>query len=134
MACFCVHGADAEANRNFALTGLRDLNSDKNLQRGAVKEEEITEDGFTKREAEEQDPSMKVGASVNNKQNAFPKARDKLPATSNHRKPPQQFRRSRSKNNRKLIKKNKKKKKKNKPSILHKIKSFFVRKITRLFR
>lgn len=104
----------AEASRNFALTRLKDLNSDNNLQRWAAKEEEIIEDGFTKREAEEQDPSMKVGASVNNRQNAFPKARDKLPATSNHRKPPQQFRRSRSKNNRKLIKKKKKKK----PSIV----------------
>jgi len=96
------------------------------LQRRTVKEEEIIEDGLTKRDREEQDPSMKVGASVNNRQNA---ARDKIPATSNHRKPSQQYRRSRSKNNRKLIKKQKKK-----PSILHKIKSFFVRKITRLFR
>jgi hypothetical protein len=67
------------------------------LQRRAVKKEEITEDGFTKREAEEQDPSMKVGASVNNKQNTFPIARDKLPATSNQRKPPQEFRKSRIK-------------------------------------
>jgi hypothetical protein len=66
------------------------------LQRRAVKKEEITEDGFTKREAEEQDPSMKVGASVNNKQNTFPIARDKLPATSNQRKP-QEFRKSRIK-------------------------------------
>lgn len=117
----------AEASQNLALTRMKDFNSHSKLQRRGLHKEKKIRDGFTKRKAEEQVPSIKVGASVNNRWNTSPKAQAKL-TKSDQGKPPQQFGRSRSKNrfnNRKLIKKKK-------LSILHKIKGF-VRKITRFF-
>ncbi|KAK4584534.1 hypothetical protein RGQ29_022307 [Quercus rubra] len=107
----------AEASQNLALTRMKDFNSHSKLQRRGLNKEKKIRDGFTKRKAEEQVPSIKVGAS----------ARAKI-TKSDQGKPPQQFGRSRSKNrfnNRKSIKKKK-------LSILHKIKGF-VRKITRFF-
>ncbi|KAG6729302.1 hypothetical protein I3843_01G020100 [Carya illinoinensis] len=105
----------AQASQNLALTRLKDSNPDSKL--GA---------GFTKQEAEKQNPSKKLGGSVDDRRNAFIKAQAKPHAPSNHGKPPQQFRRSKSNNNKRPLKK--------KASILQKIRIFISRKITRLFR
>jgi hypothetical protein len=74
------------------------------LQRRGLKEEKKIRDGFTKREAEEQVPSIRVRAPVNKRWKAFPKTRAK-PTMSDQGKPPQQFGRSSSNNNKKFKKK-----------------------------
>ncbi|KAK7858391.1 hypothetical protein CFP56_012243 [Quercus suber] len=73
---------------------MKDFNSHSKLQRRGLNKEKKIRDGFTKRKAEEQVPSIKVGASVNNRRNTAPKARAKL-TKSDQGKPPQQFGRSR---------------------------------------
>ncbi|KAL4644882.1 hypothetical protein ACB092_02G196200, partial [Castanea dentata] len=84
----------AEASQNLALTRMKDFSSHSKLQRRGLHEEKKIWDGFTKRKAEEQVPSIKVGASVNNRWNTSPKAQAKL-TKSDQGKPPQQFGRSR---------------------------------------
>lgn len=64
----------AEASQNLALTRMKDFNSHSKLQRRGLNKEKKIRDGFTKRKAEEQVPSIKVGASVNNRWNTSPKA------------------------------------------------------------
>ncbi|KAA8547244.1 hypothetical protein F0562_003892 [Nyssa sinensis] len=71
----------AEASQYSALRRLEEIYSD-NKSRKRNMEDEITRDGNATREAEEEGSRIRVGAHVNNRQIAFPKARAKFIAES----------------------------------------------------
>ncbi|XP_057501688.1 protein WEAK CHLOROPLAST MOVEMENT UNDER BLUE LIGHT 1-like [Actinidia eriantha] len=110
----------AKTSRDSTMRRLKELHTDKKLRRRKMKERV---DGNITRDAE-QDSRLKVGAPVDSRQIAFPKARAKLMAESSSQgKPRQQLRKSR--NNKKLVKKRK-------PSFCAQINTCLVRTISGL--
>ncbi|XP_059639682.1 protein WEAK CHLOROPLAST MOVEMENT UNDER BLUE LIGHT 1-like [Cornus florida] len=114
----------AKESRDSTLRRLKEVHSDKKSRKRNMNDK-TTRDGNGTREAEQKDSRMTMGAPVNNRETAFPKARAKLIGESSQGNTRQQLKISRSNNNKIMEKK--------KASIFVRIKSFLVRNITRLF-
>ncbi|KAM1048073.1 hypothetical protein ACFX1X_027589 [Malus domestica] len=98
-----------EASRNKALEKLNRLLSEKFSREREIEEESISGDGHNG------DPRIRTGGQVNARENTLPQAQNKAMAKTNQRN-----RRSRSINNKKLSANNK-------PSVLQKMRRFFLR-------